>query len=107
MRELVAQGLTPPRSKEQVRATSIFTTHTPVPAGHDVFSFTEIEQVAGPFWNTMGITREQFVAFGQPGPTDQHYEMTLLSLPLAGPVNAVSRAHRVASRRNWRRGEGS
>ena len=102
MRELIEKGLTPPQAKEQIRATSIFTTHTPVPAGHDVFSFTEIEQVAGPFWNTMGITREQFVAFGQPGPSDQHYEMTLLSLRLAGRVNAVSARHREESRRIWR-----
>src|SRR5216117_257348 len=56
MRELIEKGLTPPQAKDQIRATSIFTTHTPVPAGHDVFSFNEIEQVAGPFWNTMGIT---------------------------------------------------
>ena len=102
MRELIEKGLTPPQAKDQIRATSIFTTHTPVPAGHDVFSFNEIEQVAGPFWNTMGITREQFMAFGQPGPSDQRYEMTLLSLRLAGRVNAVSARHREESRRIWR-----
>ena len=102
MRELIEKGLTAPQAKEHIRATSIFTTHTPVPAGHDVFSFTEIEQVAGPFWNTMGISREQFMAFGQPGPSDQHYEMTLLSLRLAGRVNAVSARHREESRSIWR-----
>ena len=102
MRELIEKGLTAAQAKEQIRATSIFTTHTPVPAGHDVFSFNEIEQVAGPFWNTMGISREQFMAFGQPGPSDQHYEMTLLSLRLAGRVNAVSARHREESRSIWR-----
>lgn len=102
MRELIATGLTLQAAEDQIRSTSVFTTHTPVPAGHDVFSFTEIEQVTGPFWNTMGMTRDQFMAFGQPGTSDQHYEMTVLSLRLAGRVNAVSARHREESRRIWR-----
>jgi glycogen phosphorylase len=102
MRELIEKGLTPSRAQEQIRATSVFTTHTPVPAGHDVFSFADIEQVTGPFWNTMGITREQFLAFGRPAPKDQHFEMTVLSLRLAGRVNGVSARHREESRRIWR-----
>src|ERR671931_624392 len=73
IRELVEKGLTPAQAQEQVRATSVFTTHTPVPAGHDIFSVADIEQVTGPFWNTMGITREQFMAFGQPAHTHQHF----------------------------------
>ncbi|HEY7192656.1 MAG TPA: alpha-glucan family phosphorylase [Gemmatimonadales bacterium] len=102
MRELIGKGLTPSQAREQIRATSVFTTHTPVPAGHDVFSFDQIEQVTGPFWNTMGMTREQFMAFGQPGLKDQHFEMTVLSLRLAGRVNGVSARHREESRRIWR-----
>jgi starch phosphorylase len=102
LRELVGQGFTPQVAEEQIRATSVFTTHTPVAAGHDVFSLAEIEQVSGPFWNTMGMTREQFMALGQPSPKDQHFEMTVLSLRLAGRVNAVSARHSEESRRIWR-----
>jgi starch phosphorylase len=102
MRELIAKGLTPAAAEAQIRASSVFTTHTPVPAGHDVFSFTELEHVTGPFWNTMGVSREQFLAFGQPGTKDQHYEMTVLSLRMAGRVNGVSARHREESRRIWR-----
>ncbi len=104
LRELIGsgEGLTPRAAVDQIRASSVFTTHTPVAAGHDVFSLSEIEQVTGPFWNTMGITREQFLAFGQPKPTEQHYEMTVLSLRLAGRVNGVSARHREESRRIWR-----
>jgi len=102
MRELITTGLDAAQAREQIRGTSIFTTHTPVPAGHDVFSFNEIEQVTGPFWNTMGLTREQFMAFGQPGPQDQHYGMTVLALRMAGRVNGVSARHREESRRIWR-----
>jgi starch phosphorylase len=102
MRELIATGVTPSKAEEQIRATSVFTTHTPVPAGHDVFSVAEIEQVTGPFWNTMGMTREQFMALGSPGANDPRFEMTVLSLRLAGRVNAVSARHREESRRIWR-----
>jgi len=102
MRELIEAGLTPSKAEEQIRATSVFTTHTPVPAGHDVFSAAEIEQVTGPFWNTMGMTREQFMALGSPGANDARFEMTVLSLRLAGRVNAVSARHREESRRIWR-----
>jgi glycogen phosphorylase len=102
LRELIETGLTPAQAKEQIRATSLFTTHTPVAAGHDMFSFGEIEQVTGPFWNAMGLTREQFMALGQPGPKDQHFEMTVLSLRMAGRVNGVSAKHREESRRIWR-----
>lgn len=102
LRELIASGLPGDAAKHQIRACSVFTTHTPVPAGHDVFSFNELEQVTGPFWNTMGMTRDQFMAFGQPGAKDQHYEMTLLSLRMAGRVNGVSARHGEESRRIWR-----
>lgn len=102
IRELTGRGLTLQAAREQIRACSVFTTHTPVPAGHDVFSFNELEQVTGPFWNAMGISREQFMAFGQPDSRDQHFEMTVLSLRMAGRVNGVSERHREESRRIWR-----
>ncbi|MGH7521354.1 MAG: alpha-glucan family phosphorylase [Gemmatimonadales bacterium] len=102
MRELTAQDLTPSQAKEQIRASSVFTTHTPVPAGHDVFTAQQVEQVTGPFWNTMGMTRDQFMALGKPGADDPRYEMTVLSLRLAGRVNGVSARHREESRRIWR-----
>ena len=101
MREHIAKGLTLAQAKDQIRASSVFTTHTPVPAGHDVFSSEQLEQVTGPFWNTMGITRDQFMALGRPGPNDPRFEMTVLSLRCAGRVNGVSARHREESRRIW------
>jgi starch phosphorylase len=102
LRELVEKGVTLSKAKEQIRASSIFTTHTPVPAGHDVFTAEQIEQVTGPFWNTMSITRDQFMALGKPASDGPRYEMTVLSLRLAGRVNGVSARHREESRRIWR-----
>src|SRR3989441_9705951 len=99
MRELTAKGLNPAQSEAQIRATSLFTTHTPVAAGHDVFTTEQLEQVTGPSWNTMGLTRDQFMALGKPGADDRRFEMTVLSLRLGGRVNAVSARHREESRR--------
>ena len=102
LRELLATGVTLSTAENQIRASSVFTTHTPVPAGHDVFTTQEIEQVTGPFWNGMGITRDQFMGIGTTGPSDPRYQMTVLSLRLAGRVNGVSARHREESRRIWR-----
>src|SRR5207247_8934105 len=78
-RELTGTGLTAGRADAQIRATSVFTTHTPVAAGHDVFTTDQVEQVTGPFWNTMGITRDQFLALGKSAGDDRRFEMTVLS----------------------------
>ncbi len=102
MRELTGKGLNPAQAQAQIRASSLFTTHTPVAAGHDVFTTEQLEQVTGPFWNTMGLTRDQFMALGKPGADDGRFEMTVLSLRLGGRVNAVSARHREESRRIWR-----
>src|SRR5207244_4348305 len=101
MRELTGTGLTAVKAAEQIRATSVFTTHTPVAAGHDVFTSDQVEQVTGPFWNTMGITRDQFLALGKSGGDDRRFEMTVLSLRLAGRVHAVPARPQAESPRIW------
>ena len=66
------------RPCREVRARSVFTTHTPVPAGHDAFSVDQLEGVRGPVWEEMGIDRETFFGLGAhpdlPGPVphDRH-----------------------------------
>ncbi|MGH7528913.1 MAG: alpha-glucan family phosphorylase [Gemmatimonadales bacterium] len=102
VRELTAAGVPVSEAERRVRATSVFTTHTPVPAGHDSFTMAEIEHVAGPFWEGMGITRQHFAGLGGFHPGDERYHMTLLALRLAGRVNGVSARHGEESRRIWR-----
>ena len=56
VRELITERRRLRRSQlRQVRATSIFTTHTPVPAGHDTFTMTQVAQCTGPIWDEMGV----------------------------------------------------
>ncbi|MEO6447158.1 MAG: alpha-glucan family phosphorylase [Gemmatimonadaceae bacterium] len=102
VRELVARGMTFEDAVKQVRATSVFTTHTPVPAGHDTFSFEQVQECAGPIWTEMGINREQFLGIGQ-HPTQQQgqFHMTVCALRLSRHVNGVARRHGEVSREIW------
>jgi starch phosphorylase len=102
VREHCATGVPFEVAVEQVRSTSVFTTHTPVPAGHDTFEFSAVEQCAGPIWTEMGIERERFVAIGR-HPTENHgqFHMTVCALRLSRYVNGVARKHGEVSRRIW------
>ena len=102
MREQLDTGLKYENAEDQILSSSVFTTHTPVPAGHDAFSDQEIEHVIGPFWNAMGITREHFFSLGISQTGDPRFQMTVLALRLSGRVNAVSLRHQEESRRIWR-----
>src|SRR2546425_838776 len=64
VRELVTRGTSFAEAVRRVRATSVFTTHTPVPAGHDTFSLEQVEQCIGPVWQEMGVSREAFFRLG-------------------------------------------
>ncbi len=98
LRELVRGGLPFDQAMEEVRRTTVFTTHTPVPAGHDAFPFHLMDEYFGRFWQEMGISREQFMALGE---YDDRFNMTVLALRLSGRSNGVSRLHGQVSRRMW------
>ena len=63
-RELVQQGQTFEEAAEQIRATSLFTTHTPVPAGHDAFPLHMMEKHFAGFWDDLAITKQEFMESG-------------------------------------------
>jgi starch phosphorylase len=89
---------------EIVAASGIFTTHTPVPAGIDVFSPDQIERYFAPFRETFGLTREEFLDLGRvhPGRADEFFNMAVLAMHTASVVNGVSRLHARISRTMWR-----
>ena len=100
VRELVTGGMPFDRAAAEVRARSLFTTHTPVPAGHDRFSREQVLACADPVWTEMGITPEEFLAIGrQPG--DELFHMSTTALRLSGRVNGVARMHGEVSRQLW------
>jgi len=98
LRELVQLGQDLEGAIQAVQRTTVFTTHTPVPAGHDAFAYHLVEEYFGRFWQDMGISRERFLALGE---YHGRFNMTVLALRLAGRTNGVSQIHGEVSRRMW------
>ncbi|MEZ4590271.1 MAG: alpha-glucan family phosphorylase [Chloroflexota bacterium] len=102
IRELVAQGKTFEEASSIVSKRSVFTTHTPVPAGHDAFGFQLVEQYFNGYWDELGINREHFLSLG--GHEEEWgmaFNMTVLALRLSGQSNGVSKLHGEVSREMW------
>lgn len=102
IRQEVKDGLSFEDACERVKARTVFTTHTPVPAGHDAFSFHLMDQYFHGFWEQLGISREQFLSLGHHSePWGDAFNMTVLALRLSGQTNGVSQLHAEVSRRMW------
>jgi starch phosphorylase len=102
LRECTANGVTFDEAVRQVRAASMFTTHTPVPAGHDVFQHELVEQCAGPVWEEMGIDRDRFMRLGYHPKRDHgQFHMAVLAGRLSSHVNGVSKRHGEETRHIW------
>ena len=102
VRELVVEGVPFDDAVRQVRARTVFTTHTPVPAGHDTFSLEQVAQCSGPVWDELGVSRETFFEIGtHPTEASGRFHMTVTALRLSKFVNAVSRRHGEVSRQLW------
>ena len=100
-REWVAQGLTFTAAAERVAASSVFTSHTPVPAGHDVFPPFLIDRYFSYFWPELGLTRDEFLALGHHDASGDGFNMTALSMRLSDFRNGVSSRHGEITRAMW------
>jgi len=102
VRELVAAGRSFHEAAEVVRASTIFTTHTPVPAGHDAFPYDLIDRHFGAFWPQLGLDRAGFIDLGRhPESWGEAFSMSGLAFNLSGRFNAVSAMHGHVARRMW------
>jgi starch phosphorylase len=102
VRELVADGQATDHAIDQVRRSTVFTTHTPVPAGHDIFPDEMMDRYFTQYWGELGLDREGFLALGrvddEPG-----FNFTALAMRLAAHVNGVSQKHGEVTRQMWGR----
>ena len=87
-------------AKDIVSAKTVFTTHTPVPAGNDIFDINLVEKYFKNFWPRLNLSREEFLRLGmnpkkelEPG-----FNMGILALKIAGKKNGVSKLHGAVSR---------
>jgi starch phosphorylase len=98
------QGLDFASAREAVAAGTCFTTHTPVPAGNDVFPPQLIEHYFSNYLPLLRIDRNEFLGMGRQNPrdTNEQFCMTVLAIRLANITNGVSRLHGSVSRKMWK-----
>ena len=102
IRDLLESGQSFDAALEEVRRTTVFTTHTPVPAGHDAFPFNLVETHLSGAWGSLGESRDRFMQLGAyDNGSGPQFNMTALALRTAGAVNAVSQLHGVVTRDMW------
>ena len=87
-------------AKDIASSKTVFTTHTPVPAGNDIFPIELVEKYFKDFWIRLGLNREQFLKLGMKPCKDlEHgFNMGILALKIAGKKNGVSELHGAVSR---------
>jgi starch phosphorylase len=102
IRDLLELGASFDTALDEIRRTTVFTTHTPVPAGHDAFPFYLVEKHLAGCWGTLGANRDRFLELGShdSGGGGQ-FNMTALALRSAGKVNGVSQLHGEVTRQMW------
>ena len=100
---MAEQGASFDEAMEAVVASNVFTTHTPVPAGNDVFEPWLIDKYFRNYWTQLGLSREEFLALGRQEPTnkDEPMNLTVLALRFSSSRNGVSRLHSEVSRNLW------
>jgi starch phosphorylase len=102
IRDLIEKGFSFDAALEDVRRTTVFTTHTPVPAGHDAFPFNLVETHLASCWGSLGQYRDRFMALGAyDNGSGMQFNMTALALRTSDAVNAVSQLHGVVTREMW------
>jgi len=103
LRERLARGLTWEESIRELKSTSVFTTHTPIPAGNEVFDCPLMRQYFTTRCVEDGVDLERWLALGNNdhGQPDQPFNMTALALRTSSRVNGVSKVNAEVARRMW------
>jgi starch phosphorylase len=102
IRDMIEKGTTFDAALDEIRRSTVFTTHTPVPAGHDTFHFSLVEKHLAGCWGSLGEHRDQFLALGSyDNGSGTQFNMTALALRSAAAVNGVSRLHGEVTREMW------
>ena len=87
-------------ARDIVSSKTVFTTHTPVPAGNDIFPLELVEKYFKDYWDKLGISKQEFFEMGMKpkAPLDSGFNMGILALKVAGKKNGVSKLHGAVSR---------
>jgi glycogen phosphorylase len=103
LRELVEETTLPrDAALQRLRASTVFTTHTPVPAGNEVFDAALVERNVASLVARCGYSWDEFAALGRVAPDDSGFGLTPFSLRTSSYANGVSALHGEVSREMWR-----
>ncbi len=97
---MMTEGINAEEAMRRISSQVVFTTHTPVPAGHDRFSSQLIEEHLGPLAESLGLNHDQLMTLGRENHNDE-FCMTVLALKLSRRANGVSSLHGQVSRAMW------
>ncbi|NNK47958.1 MAG: alpha-glucan family phosphorylase [Gemmatimonadetes bacterium] len=102
LREYVEEGLLPDEARKRVTESTVFTTHTPVAAGHDAFSLDRMDRYFHDYLDRLGLSREELFALGRHPHDDGRFHMSTLAIRMSEARNGVSQRHGEVARRMWR-----
>lgn len=96
-------GISLDEAIERVKRTSIFTTHTPLQAATDVYSFDMMSHYFSDYWKRLGMEKERFLRFGiNPDEPTAGFNMTVLGMKMCNHRNAVSKKHCQVTKKLWK-----
>ena len=101
-REYVEEGLSAEEARRRVAASTVFTTHTPVAAGHDAFSLDRMDRYFKDYVDRLGLAREDLFELGRHPHDDGRFHMSTLAIRMSDARNGVSERHGEVARRMWR-----
>jgi starch phosphorylase len=102
VREEMHAGLSFPEAVRKVRSNTIFTTHTPVPAGQDAFPMELVERYLSDYCDSLRVDRKECLGLGQlPGSDGGPFTMAALAMRMSEQRYGVSRVHGEVARRMW------
>lgn len=95
------QGLSFKEAMELSKTSNVFTTHTPVPAGIDIFPIVLMDKYFGKYYSDLGVSRDEFFAMGRKNPYDrfEDFNMAVFAIKNSAFTNGVSRLHGEVSRK--------
>jgi starch phosphorylase len=101
-RELVEKGKTFNEAVTAIRTSTVFTTHTPVPAGSDEFPLWLIDKYFTDLWPKLGLAREEFIDLARHEVSwGETFSMPVLAMRMANKINGVSELHGQVARKMW------
>ena len=102
IRYFIKKGMSKDEAIKRVKQTSVFTTHTPLSAATDIYSFESIGNYFNDYLKELKMSKDEFFSFGINPDNPNGFNMTILAMNLANNINAVSKKHQKTTQNIWK-----